>query len=146
MNAPLSLHDNPLYLIGEIGKAVRDRINGIIQEHGYDLSPEQFTILVILWYEKDGIMQSELIERLGRDKTTISRVLGRMLKNKLIMKSLAPGSGRENYIQITKKGQAIQEVLVGKTGAIYMQALAGVTDSDLTQANEVLKKIFLNLV
>ncbi len=145
MKPPLSLDDNSLYLIGEIGKALRDKINGIIQEHGYELSPEQFTILVTLWYEKEGITQSELVERVGRDKTTVSRVLSRMLKNKLITKALVSGSGKENHIQITKKGQAIQEVLVAKTGAIYMQALAGVEDAELLQAKAVLKKVFDNL-
>lgn len=145
MKTPVTLQDNTLYYIGEIEKMVRNGLARIIRDQGYDISPEQFTILVLLWYE-DGMTQSELIERVNRDKTTVSRVLGRMLKSKLITQTPDPLNKRVNRITITPKGRAIQEVLIQKAGGIYFQALEGVDEAEVEVANKVLKQIFRNLL
>lgn len=145
MKTPVTLQDNTLYYIGEIEKMVRNGLARIIRDQGYDISPEQFTILVLLWYE-DGMTQSELIERVNRDKTTVSRVLGRMLKSKLITQTADPLNKRVNRITITPKGRAIQEVLIQKAGGIYFQALEGVDEAEVEVANKVLKQIFRNLL
>lgn len=144
MSERLALQDNTLYFIGEIEKMVRNRLVRVIREQGYDISPEQFTILVLLWYN-DGMTQSELIEKVGRDKTTVSRVLSRMLKNKLISRADDPDNRRINRIHITPKGKAIQDVLIGKAGPIYLQAMDGVEPTDAEVANKVLRRIFNNL-
>jgi len=144
MKQPETLFDNTLYLIGENDKSVRDSVMKIIRGKGHGISPEQFTILVILFYQ-DGITQTEIGTQLNRDKTTISRVLGRMIKNELITKTTDTGQKRENKIFITPKGMKIQQELIQATGPVYLQALKDIEEKDIEVANRVLRKIFQNM-
>ena len=144
MKEPTSLQENLLYHLGEIGKTLRDQVTKVIREHGYDLSPEQFTILVMLWYQTE-MPQAELIHKLNRDKTTVSRVLARMIKNKLITRTSDTPGKKENIIRITPKGKAIQETLIQKTGTIYVQALNGLTPDEIETTTHILSRIYRNL-
>ena len=144
MKTPKTLKDNTLYLIGEIGKTLRDKVGTAIKKEGYDISPEQFTILVMLFYQ-DGISQNEISTNLNRDKTTVSRVIGRMITNKLIVKKQVAEDKRENHIFITEKGKVIQEKLIAATGPIYTTALEGIDDKELTIVNTILLKVLNSL-
>ena len=144
MKEPISLHENTLYLIGQIDKTVRDKIILTIQQLGYDVSPEQFAILVILHYQ-DGIIQAEIAEAVNRDKTTVSRVLGRMEKSGLITKKSEADNKRINKIFITAKGKKIQQKLITATGPIYRMALHNICEEDNEIINRILLKILHNV-
>ncbi|MDH5379716.1 MAG: MarR family transcriptional regulator [Cyclobacteriaceae bacterium] len=144
MNTPDSIYENTLYLIGEIGKTIRDNVIKTIRNEGYDITPEQFTILVLLYY-KDGLNQQEIAKGVNRDKTTVSRVLNRMLKNKLIAKKSDSGDQRENFIYISQKGKVIQEKLINATGPIYLNALNNIPEKEVSNLNKTLLKILLNI-
>ncbi|MDH5603819.1 MAG: MarR family transcriptional regulator [Cyclobacteriaceae bacterium] len=144
MEQPESLQDNIIYQIGEVDKIIRDNVLTIFKENGHDISPEQFTILVVLWY-LDGLTQNTIAATVNRDKTTISRVLDRMVKNGLILRGKGKEDKRERKIFITKKGKKVQEKLIEKTNVVYHRALMNITDEEINIANRVLNTIFKNL-
>ena len=143
MKAPASLHENTLFLLGECSKAVRDQVLQKIKESGYDVSPEQFTILVTLFYN-DGMKQSDIIKTVNRDKTTVSRVLGRMIKNGLVSSRQLDKTSRENSIFITEKGKKIQQDLINATGSIYMQTLDSFSEKEIDFMNNLLLRMYKN--
>ena len=144
MIEPRSLNSNTLFLIGEVGKSARDKVIHAINLHGFNISPEQFTILVLLHYN-NGINQSEIATTVKRDKTTVSRVIKRMLDSKLITKESPSDDKRANTISITKKGKKIQEKLISITGQIYRSALKGISEEDNILINKALVQILMNL-
>jgi len=145
MKTPESLYDNTLFLLGECSKVIRDQVLAKIKKTGHDVSPEQFTILVTLFYN-DGMKQSEIIKLVNRDKTTVSRVLSRMIKNGLVSSKQLESSSRENSIFITEKGKAIQQELIMATGSIYLTALENVSDQEIETINKILLKIYKNTI
>src|SRR5690606_42164141 len=89
MKSPGSLEQNIVYLAGEFTHRFHRALTTAFRRQGLNLTVEQFSILALLWY-KDGINQQEISEQLGRDKTTIARVLNTMEKNQLVRRMTDP--------------------------------------------------------
>ena len=140
---PSGLHDNPIYQTAEFTKSFQSIVKRAFIEAGFDVTLEQFTILTHLWYQ-DGQMQQELAQAVGRDKTTISRVINSMISRQLIQR--IPGKDkRERRIHLTQKGKTIQDQLVAISGNLYLKALEGVSEEELHGFLEVLKRMNQNL-
>lgn len=74
----------------------------------YDVTPEQWAVLNRLWRE-DGISQTVLAERSGKDLPTITRIL-KILKNKALIRVLKDENDqRTSLIYLTTKGKALKE-------------------------------------
>lgn len=140
---PTSLDDNIIYQIAEFDKRFSERLNEVFKAASHDVTGEQFTVLVVLWYE-DGIPQKELANRIGRDKTTISRLVDNMIKRQLIVR--AKGEDRRvRLIKLTEKGRSLQHQLVGLSGTMYTETMAGVDQQDLDVVLRVLNQMRMNL-
>jgi len=138
------ISENIIYKLTEAEKCVRDRLIATFKKEGHDITPEQFTILVALWY-LDGINQNIIAATVKRDKTTISRVLDRMVKNGLIVRGKGIDDRRERNIYITKKGKNVQEQLMDRANAVYSKALKGVPMDEIALAGSVLDRIMSNM-
>lgn len=140
---PTGLHDNIIYQTGSFVKTFQDEMESLFQKAGFKVTVEQFNILTHLWYQ-DGLSQQRLAEIVGRDKTTVSRVLNNMIKGDLIRK--VPGSDkRERLVYLTEHGQSIQNQLVEISGQLYMKAILGIQDQNLLKVINTLVKMSKNL-
>ena len=110
---------------------------------GYSITTEQFSILAQLWY-RDGISQQEIAKVVGRDKTTISRVIDNMIKRNLIHR-VTGSDKRERLIYLTDHGKSVQYELVTISGSLYMQAIESIPSNELLQAINVLSKMTKNI-
>ena len=144
MKEPTSLQDNILYLIGEIARLSHKRINSIFTVNKYDVTVEQFGVLVMLWYE-EGINQQMIADGLNRDKTTIARVVENMIKRNLIVKIPDQLDKRNKLIYLTDKGRSLQKEMVESTGVMYMDALKNISVEDLKKCTSVLQQMKDNL-
>lgn len=140
---PSGLHDNIIYRTGIFVKSFQDKLLDDFRKAGYTVTTEQFNILTQLWY-RDGQSQQQIAEVVGRDKTTVSRVLDSMIKRDLI-KKISGSDKRERLIYLTRQGQSIQQHLVGISGNLYMKAIQGVTEKDLLRTIKTLTKMSNNL-
>src|SRR3970040_77017 len=111
MRAPSSLDRNIVYLAGEFAHRFHRALTDEFRQHGLALTVEQFAILAILWY-RDGINQQEISGQLGRDKTTIARVINTMEKNKLVKRITDTRDTRGRLIILTAKGKTLQKKTV----------------------------------
>lgn len=73
----------------------------------------QYLVLLLLW-EKDGLIINELGERLHLDSGTLTPLLKRMEKEKIINRRRSSEDERKVEIFLTEKGAAIKE----KAGSI----------------------------
>lgn len=144
MKEPQSLEDNVMYLIGVITRLSHKRVTSIFTANQYDVTVEQFGVLVLLWYE-EGINQQTIADGLNRDKTTIARIVENMIKKNLIVKVPDQLDKRNKLIYLTDKGHSLQKEMVESTGVMYMNTLKNISVEDLKKCTAVLQKMKDNL-
>src|SRR2546425_5791794 len=92
-----------------------------------DLHPGQELLLMHL-LDRDGQTQSELLESLGVDHSTISKALRRMQDAGLVIREPAAHDRRVMVVHLTDKGRAMREPI-----ATLWQALEETTPPNLSE-------------
>jgi DNA-binding MarR family transcriptional regulator len=100
------------------------------------LAPAQFMTLLALW-EKDGLTQRELVERLDVEQATMANTLTRMERDGLIRRRAHPEDGRSQSIHLTPKAVALREPATAAARSVNAVALEPL--------NEVERQAFLDL-
>ncbi|MDX3752285.1 MarR family winged helix-turn-helix transcriptional regulator [Streptomyces sp. AK08-02] len=96
------------YAIYQLARAHRGRAAAILRE--MDLHPGQELLLMHL-LDRDGQTQSELLESVDVDHSTISKTLRRMQDAGLIVREPAEHDRRVMVVHLTDKGRAMREPL-----------------------------------
>lgn len=104
---PSTAGEGPLsYAIFQLARTHRARAAAMLR--GMDLHPGQELVLMNL-FDRDGQTQSELIESLGVDHSTVSKALRRMQDAGLIVRESAEHDRRVMVVHLTEKGRAMRE-------------------------------------
>ncbi len=141
---PQSLQTNIIFLCGDFVHGFHQALTKAFKTNKIPVTIEQFSILVILFYQ-NGINQKEIGTLLGRDKTTITRIISNMVRNKLISRMSDPRDNRGKLIYLTAKGEAIQKKAVGVSGKLYQKVVGDLPEKDLTRGIALLEKMIKNV-
>jgi len=141
---PTGINDNIPYLIGKAQHLFHLQVTNLFRKNKVNITPEQFSVLTILWY-KDGISQQEIANLLNRDKTTLTRLINNMEKRNLVVRVPNRTDKRIRYIYLTHRGRKLQNELVSLSGQIYMDSIAGFSKKSLTQYVDFLNQTINNL-
>ncbi len=137
--------DNALaFWVHRVYQATRNEIYRVFRDHGVELTPEQWVVLVRLW-EQDGRAQNELCDSTFRDKPTMSRMIDGLEARKLVIRKKLPSDARARIVYLTHEGNALKPRLVPAARDIVDRMLAGISERDLTVTRRTLQKIFKNL-
>ena len=142
--APLSLQTNIIFLFGDFVHVFHQALTRVFKDNRIPVTIEQFSILAILFYQ-NGINQKEIGTLLGRDKTTITRIISNMVKNKVIYRINDKRDSRGKLIYLTAKGEAIQKKAVSVSGKLYQKAVSNIHEKDLTQGMTLVAKMTKNV-
>ena len=94
------------YAIFQLARAHRGCAAGLLRELG--LHPGQELLLMQL-FDRDGQTQSELLESVGLDHSTVSKSLSRMQDAGLLVREPAAHDRRVLVVHLTDKGHAMRE-------------------------------------
>ena len=144
MNAPSSLSTNIIYLCGEFSHVFHQMLTREFKANRIAVTVEQFAILATLFY-RDGLSQQEVSDVLGRDKTTMARVISIMERENMILRVSNKDDNRGKLIYLTRKGRSIQQKAVGVSGKLYMKAIGNLRESQLAAAIKILAAMTTNL-
>lgn len=131
-------------IINRAAIIIKKRLFSMLKEAGYDITPEEFSLLSRLW-EADGVSQTELVEKTLKDKTRVTRLLGGLIEKSYIRKRVDEGDRRNYIVYLTEEGKAIRLVIIPIVIGLMKQASEGIEQGDIDVAKKVLKKIFENL-
>ncbi len=70
-----------------------------------DLTPRQFAILLTI-SQKEGLSQTDVVERTGIDRSTLADIIRRMLKKGLIRRRRTRNDARVYAVRLTDEGRA----------------------------------------
>lgn len=137
--------DNALgFWIHRVYQASRNEMYRVFRDHGEDITPEQWAILIRLW-ERDGLAQSELSDATFRDAPTMSRIIDGMEARDLLERRSHPDDGRVRVVYLTRHGKSLEKKLVPLVESIVDTMTDGIDERALVTTRTTLRKMFANL-
>ena len=103
------------YAIFQLPRAHRGYAAALLRQMG--LHPGQELLLMHL-YDRDGQTQSELLESIGLDHSTVSKTLRRMQDAGLLVREPAEHDRRVMVVRLTDKGRAMREPIAAMWRAL----------------------------
>lgn len=131
------------YLVGRTSRAIYKRLSKKFQDAGFDVSYEQWSILVHL-YRKDGQTQQALARIAVKDKAAITRLLNVLEKKNIVLRVPDRNDRRSKLIYLTHKAKVFKEDLIGLVEEMLREAEQGISFEEMEQCRTTLNKIFTN--
>lgn len=128
------------YLLNSAQATVQRTLLHAFKDAGYDITVEQWTVLVHLW-EQDGVSQQELSLATGKDNASICRLIDSLEKRHLVVRIPNKSDRRINDIYTTSTAKSIQSDLVRIAEETFSVLLAGVSLADKEAFYSVLKTL-----
>ena len=129
-------------LIGVIHRYMRRFLESNMKK--FDITPPQFEVLMTLWNE-DGVVLSELGRRLSRDGPTITGIIDRMEKKKLLVRKRSLRDRRVIQVYLTPLAWEIKENLMKMQGEAGRDVAGDFTEQDVTTLENLLRKVLCNI-
>lgn len=138
------IDNSPGFIIHHLDLLLKFGLHKEFQAGGVDITAEQWAILATLW-EEEGIHQSAIAKKIGKDRHTITRMLNLLEKKGLVRRVPTAEDKRRLNVHLTDKGRDIKEDLVSIVHDFGEKAFAGLSQRDLAELTRVLKHITGNL-
>lgn len=142
----LSNKTNGGFLISKI-KQIQGRVfEKLLAEHGIsEFNGAQGRILFVLW-EQDGITISELSQRTGLAKTTLTSMLDRLEEMGHIQRTSSPHDRRALKIVLTPEARSLKERYDAVSAEMNEIFYGGFSDEEILAFESYLGKVLENLL
>lgn len=110
----------------------------------YDITIEQWALLTRLW-KNDGISQTQLSLRSGKDLPSITRMLDKLQKKELIRREVDPSDSRAYLIFLTQSGKELEDKLDYIAYEVENKSLQNIKKDDIEILKKVINSILINL-
>ncbi|WP_300457977.1 MarR family transcriptional regulator [Desulfobacula sp.] len=131
------------YLVGRTSRSIIKRLTKKISDAGFDVSYEQWSILVHL-YRKDGQTQQELSNISVKDKAAITRLLNVLEKKNMVLRIPDRNDKRSKLVYLTHKAKDFKDELIAVVIDLLGEAEQGISSEEMNQCKTILNKIFSN--
>jgi DNA-binding MarR family transcriptional regulator len=136
--------DCPYYLISRSTLAVTAELKQEFAVAGLEaVRPAYLGVLMSLWRE-DGLSAVELARRAGLEPSTMTGLLDRMERDKLLTRHADPGDRRAQRIYLTETGRSVRKPTLAVVNRTLARVLEGVPAGDLTRIKDTLRRILAN--
>lgn len=105
-----------------------------------NIAPEQNLIMILLW-EKDGMTQNEIAEKLYKDKTNIARMASNLENKGFIQRVPSKEDRRSLKLYLTDKGKELGRSVTPIAEEFNRQVCHGITDEELKELRRILSKM-----
>lgn len=126
------------YLANHLARLFERGLSARIRPLG--LTTGTFPALLELW-EKDGLTQKQLVERLDIEQATMANTLSRMERDGLIRREKDPSDGRVQRIRLTQQARILHSPAIAAATAENEDALSALTDAERQQLLNLMRKI-----
>ena len=131
------------YLVGRTSRSIIKRLTKKFSDAGFDVSYEQWSILVHL-YRKDGQTQQELSNIAVKDKAAITRLLNVLEKKNIVLRIPDRNDKRSKLVYLTHKAKEFKDDLIAVVEELLEEAKTDIPHEEMEQCKQTLNKIFAN--
>ena len=142
--AVFPLDRSPGYIIHRLDTQLAAGLQRAFQARGHAITTEQWGVLSRLW-EREGIHQSELAARTGKDRHNIARIVKLLERNGFIHRRPDPGDKRRQLVFLTPEGRRMEDELPAIVSDYLKTCLRGLTRRELDQMRRIHLRILSNL-
>lgn len=135
-----SVDDMLLYRLGQLS-AVAGAMVVRLCEGGYGITRREWAMLAQLHGHPDGLLPSELAERMRRDRARTSRTITALLGKRLIERTALPHDRRSVRVSLTPAGQSLYEQLMPQVQAINSRILSVLSPDESAKLDDVLERL-----
>lgn len=111
----------------------------------YSLTPEQWTILAILWFSEKPLKQSEIVHLTLRDKYTTSKIIRNLERDGWVNKQNDPDDARSTLISLTKKSNNHKDEIISKVKDSITAQKKMFNPEEINELIRLLKKLRANM-
>ncbi len=115
-----------------------------IKLNEYGITSSQYTVLELLW-KYNGLSLTDLGKALHFDNPTITGIINRMARAKLVRRTRDRNDRRIVKIYLTPKGRELQSLLPKLADAVNMKAVEDFTQEEKSAILNFTKRIHINL-
>lgn len=131
------------FLMNRAGRALSNKLREKLAKTGLELPLEHLIILFHLW-NQDGRSQKDIVDRVFKDKTTITRALDSLEKLNLLLRIPDESDKRSKRIFLTHKGKELKKMVMPIALETNYNAIADIPVKHLEICKAVLIKIYEN--
>ena len=108
------------------------------------LTIEQFGLLHAISMKEDDVIQKDMAEIMGKDKSAILRLIDTLEKNELVRRVVDVNDRRKNYLMVTKRGERVIKQYLEIELTLTYELQLGLTDAELSTFYKVVNHIKCN--
>lgn len=138
------LEDSSGFLINRAALKLKNELLQTFKLHGYNITTEQWAVLMCL-SEQEAQTQSELAEKIEKDKTNLSRILDGMEKKEFITRRPHENDRRSYRIFLTSIGEELIDKLKPLAMKSNERGLQGLSEKDKREIKRLMNTIYQNL-
>lgn len=143
-DVPYQLQNSLGYLVHRVSLAMAGRLNRNFAAAGYDVTVEQWKVLVRLW-DAEGATHAELSERIGKNKASITRLVDGLERRGLVKRAVGRRDRRCKRVLLTKAGRDLREGLMAQAARTLAEAQGGIAPEQMAECKDVLRRVLDNL-
>jgi MarR family transcriptional regulator, organic hydroperoxide resistance regulator len=140
--ADFRLEHSPLYLLVRAAGRYSLDMGNALRASGMDLLSWRALMTV---HEDSPSSVSEIAERSVTRLSTMTRVVQRLEKKKMVKLSRRPSDARVTEVRLTPRGIQALEGVRGVASQIYNQAVGRLSAAQIETLNALMRQIFVNL-
>jgi DNA-binding MarR family transcriptional regulator len=114
--------------------------HGELRDESANLSESDLLVLLSL-YEQPGLTANYLADRLGRDKTTLSRSIAKLITNRLVQTEIDSLDGRRRDLFLTSAGRTLTEKAISPIQERTEQIVAHLTTETTKSIEDFLEMV-----
>ena len=136
--------NSPGYIIHRLDSLLKLSLQRAFQSKGFDFTAEQWGVLLRL-YESEGIHQSDLGARAGKDRHNITRILNRLEKNGYVQRVSDRHDMRRINVFLTKKSRDLEGKLTSIVIDLLERVFAGLSKREVREMRRIHDHIIANV-
>lgn len=121
-------------------RVFKKRFEGQTQEE-VKISIEQLSLLHAISKESEEVIQKDMAEMMGKDKSAILRLIDTLEEKELVRRVVDLKDRRKNYLMVTKIGNRVLEEYMKIVDDLMQEVQSGLSQSEIDTFHKVIGHI-----
>ena len=127
-------------MMQEVFRLFKKRLE-VAQNLEISLSPEQFGLLHAISTKENDVIQKDMAEMMGKDKSVILRLIDSLEEKELVRRVAALKDRRKNYLMVTKAGYRVIEQYMNIIAEMMQDIQQGLNQEEIDSFHKVVSHI-----
>ena len=137
------LESTIFYDLDKAIKSYRQYAQKNIRDHQLNITIDQWLILKSI-NDNPSLTQKEIAKMVFKDYASVTRIIELLVKGDYIRRSFHDTDRRRYKLELTHKGKEVHKKLVPIVYSNRKNALNGITQEEINQLRNILRKLFEN--